>query len=71
MLPGKQDVGVFVRWYDGQTFSMQIETPLDLEALGRSLQRQGHVAPVSGEWRVESRHRGITPISGPSRIRRV
>jgi hypothetical protein len=71
MVPGKQDVGGFVRWYDGHTFGMQLETPLDLEAVDRAPQRQGHVAQVSGEWRVENRHRVITPISDPSRIRRV
>ena len=71
LLPGEQEVTGIVRWFGGHTFGMQLDTPLDLEALSRALQRQAHVAQVSGEWRVETRHRVITPQTDPSRIRRV
>ncbi len=71
VLPGEQEVTGIVRWYGGHTFGMQLDTPLDLEALGRALQRQAHVAQVSGEWKVETRHRVLTPQQDPSRIRRV
>lgn len=71
VLPGEQEVTGMVRWFGGHTFGMQLDAPLDLEALGRALQRQAHVAQVSGEWKVENRHRVITPITDPSRIRRV
>lgn len=71
VLPGEQEVTGIVRWYGGHTFGMQLDQPLDLAALGRALQRQAHVAQVSGEWKVENRHRVITPMSDPSRIRRV
>lgn len=71
VLPGEQEATGIVRWYGGHTFGMQLDHPLDLEALGRALQRQAHVAQVSGEWKVETRHRVTTPMSDPSRIRRV
>jgi hypothetical protein len=71
VLPGEQEVTGVVRWFGGHTFGMQLDQPLDLEALGRALQRQAHVAQVSGEWKVETRHRVVTPMSDPSRIRRV
>jgi PilZ domain len=70
-LPGDQEVTGLVRWYSGHTFGMMLDAPLDMEALGRALQRQAHVAQVSGEWRVENRHKVVTPQSDPSRIRRV
>ena len=71
VLPGEQEVSGLVRWFGGHTFGMKLDHPLDLEALSRALQRQAHVAQVSGEWHVETRHRVITPQSDPSRIRRV
>ena len=71
VLPGDQEATGIVRWFGGHTFGMQLDHPLDLEALGRALQRQAHVAQVSGEWKVETRHRVTTPMSDPSRIRRV
>lgn len=71
VLPGDQEVTGIVRWFGGHTFGMQLDNPLDLDALGRALQRQTHVAQVSGEWKVENHHRVITPITDPSRIRRV
>ncbi len=71
VLPGEQEVTGVVRWFGGHTFGMKLDQPLDLEALGRALQRQAHVAQVSGEWKVETRHRVVTPMSDPSRIRRV
>lgn len=71
VLPGDQEVTGIVRWFGGHTFGMQLDCPLDLEALGRALQRQAHVAQVSGEWKVETRHRVTTPTYDPSRIRRV
>lgn len=71
VLPGEQEVTGVVRWFGGHTFGMKLDQPLDLEALGRALQRQAHVAQVSGEWKVETRHRVFTPMSDPSRIRRV
>lgn len=71
VLPGEQEVTGIVRWFGGHTFGMKLDQPLDLEALGRALQRQAHVAQVSGEWKVETRHRVFTPMSDPSRIRRV
>lgn len=71
VLPGEQEVTGIVRWFGGHTFGMQLDTPLDLDALGRALQRQAHVAQVSGEWKVETRHRVLTPMSDPSRIRRL
>ena len=71
MLPGEQEVRGIVRWFGGHVFGMQLDTPLDLEALGLALQRQAHVAQINGEWRVENRHRVYTPQADPSRIRRV
>ena len=71
VLPGEQEVSGIVRWFGGDTFGMRLEHPLDMDALGRALQRQAHVAQVSGEWKVETRHRVYTPQSDPSRIRRV
>ena len=71
VLPGEQEVTGLVRWFGGHTFGMQLDMPLDLEALALALQRQAHVAQVSGEWKVENRHRVITPMADPSRIRRV
>jgi hypothetical protein len=71
ILPGEQEVRGIVRWFGGHTFGMQLESELDLEALGLALQRQAHVAQVSGEWKVENRHRVYTPQTDPSRVRRV
>lgn len=71
VLPGDQEVTGLVRWFSGHTFGLQLDTPLDLDALGRALQRQAHVAQVSGEWKVETRHRVYTPKIDPARIRRV
>ncbi len=71
VLPGEQEVSGVVRWFGGHTFGMRLDHPLDMDALGRALQRQAHVAQVSGEWKVETRHRVYTPQSDPSRIRRV
>ena len=71
VLPGEQEVSGIVRWFGGHTFGMRLDHPLDMDALGRALQRQAHVAQVSGEWKVETRHRVYTPQSDPSRIRRV
>ncbi|MFM9937629.1 MAG: PilZ domain-containing protein [Novosphingobium sp.] len=71
VLPGEQEVTGIVRWFGGHTFGMQLDSPLDLDALALALQRQAHVAQVSGEWRVENRHRVTTPYTDPSRIRRV
>jgi hypothetical protein len=71
LLPGDQEVTGMVRWFGGHTFGMKLDSPLDLDALGRALQRQAHVAQVSGEWKVETRHRVYTPHMDPSRIRRV
>jgi hypothetical protein len=71
ILPGEQEVKGIVRWFGGHAFGMQLETELDLEALSVALQRQAHVAQVSGEWKVENRHRVVTPRTDPSRIRRV
>lgn len=71
ILPGEQEVTGKVRWFGGHTFGVQLDTPLDLEALSLALQRQAHVAQISGEWRVENRHRVYTPKADPSRIRRV
>lgn len=71
ILPGDQEVKGIVRWFGGHAFGMELDTPLDLEALSVALQRQAHVAQVSGEWKVESRHRVYTPQTDPTRIRRV
>ena len=71
VLPGEQEVTGIVRWFGGHTFGMLLDHPLDMDALGRALQRQAHVAQISGEWKVETRHRVVTPQSDPSRIRRV
>ena len=60
-----------VRWFSGQAFGTQLDAELDLEALGMALQRQAHVVQVSGEWKVEDRHRVYTQYTDPSRIRRV
>ncbi len=70
-LPGDQEVTGLVRWYSGHTFGMLLDGPLDMDALARALQRQAHVAQVSGEWRVQSRHRVVTSQADPARIRRV
>lgn len=70
-LPGDQEVSGLVRWYSGHTFGMVLDAPLDKEALAQALQRQAHVAQVSGEWRVENRHKVVSPQSDPLRIRRV
>lgn len=71
ILPGGQEVKGLVRWFSGHSFGMQLETMLDLEGLSLALQRQAHIAQVSGKWRVENRHRVHTPQADPSRIRRV
>ncbi len=70
-LPGEQEVAGIVRWFGGHTFGMQLDAPLALEALGLALQQKAHVAQVSGEWKVETRHRVYMPQADPSRIRRV
>ena len=71
VLPGEQEVKGMVRWFSGQAFGTQLDAELDLEALGMALQRQAHVVQVSGEWKVEDRHRVYTQYTDPSRIRRV
>ena len=71
VLPGEQEATGIVRWFSGHTFGLLLDAPVDLEALSRALQRQAHVAQVSGEWKVETRHRVVTPMTDPSRIRRV
>lgn len=71
ILPGGQEAKGLVRWFSGRTFGMELESTLDLEGLSLALQRQAHIAQVSGEWRVENRHRVYTPQADPSRIRRV
>lgn len=71
ILPGEQEATGLVRWFGGHAFGLQLDHPLDLEALSRALQRQAHDAQVTNAWKVGARHRVVTPISDPSRIRRV
>ena len=71
VLPGNQQVTGVVRWFSGRTFGIQLDHPLDLDALGIALQRQAHVTQASSAWHVENRHRVVTPMADPSRIRRV
>ena len=71
ILPGEQEVTGIVRWFGGHTFGMQLDPPAAVVPSLVLLQRQAHVAQVSGEWKVETRHRVYTPQADPSRIRRV
>lgn len=71
VLPQLGNLGGVVRWSKGQSFGVEFDGTVDMDALSDALRARHAAEAPASDWEVKRMHRVTTPATDPAKLRRI